>query len=65
MGEVILTFIACYFLLLGLRLMVGSVNDPLVLLGDFFASLALTFFWSTRKNRVGVAPSRRHYFVAI
>jgi hypothetical protein len=51
MGEVILTFIACYFLLLGLRLMVGSVNDPLVLLGDFFASLALTFFWSTRKNR--------------
>jgi len=44
-------FIAFFFLLLGLRLMVGSVGgDGNLFLGDFFASLALTFFWLLRRK---------------
>jgi accessory gene regulator protein AgrB len=48
--ETILAFVAFYFLLLGLRFMVGPITDTAVLLGDLFASLALTFFWLTRKK---------------
>jgi divalent metal cation (Fe/Co/Zn/Cd) transporter len=48
--EAVLAFVAFYFLLLGLRFMAGSISDSLVLLGDLFASLALTFFWLTRRK---------------
>ncbi len=51
MREMIFAFVAFYVLLLGLRIMVGPVNDSSVLLGDFFASLALTFFWATRRKQ--------------
>jgi hypothetical protein len=49
--EAVFAFIAFYFLLLGLRFMVGSVgNGGGIFLGDLFASLALTYFWSMRRK---------------
>jgi hypothetical protein len=50
--EAILAFIAFYFLLLGLRFMIGSMNDDLVLFGDLFASLALNLFLANAKKIV-------------
>ena len=38
-------FIAFYLVLLGLRMMLGEINDGPVLLGDLLASLGFTFFW--------------------
>ncbi len=38
-------FIAFYLVLLGLRMMLGEINDGPVLLGDLLASLGLTFLW--------------------
>jgi hypothetical protein len=49
--ETVLAFVAFYFLLLGLRMMVGPIGPDGPLLGDFFASLALTFFWATRRGQ--------------
>ena len=37
------SFLAFYFLLLGLRMIFGGVHDPEILLGDSFASLARAF----------------------
>ena len=49
--EALGVFVAFYFLLLGLRFMVGHVGgDDEVFLGGFFASLALTFFWAIRRK---------------
>ena len=48
--EILLAFVAFYFLLLGLRMIAGFIHDPEILLGDFFASLALTFFWAMRRK---------------
>lgn len=50
MGETIFAVVAFYFLLLALRFMFGPINDSSVLLGDLFASLALTFFWAMRRK---------------
>jgi hypothetical protein len=45
-AEAIRAFIAFFFLLLGLRFMLGPAGgEENVFLGDLFASLALTFFW--------------------
>jgi hypothetical protein len=52
-AEAAPTFIAFYFLLLGLRLLIGSSGDEgglFMFLGAFFASLPLTYFWLTRKR---------------
>lgn len=50
--ETLEAFIAFYFLLLGLRFMVGpNGDDGAIFLGDLFASLALTYFWVTRKKQ--------------
>ncbi len=49
-AEVFFAFASFFFLLLGLRLMIGSVNDDAPLVGDFIASLALTFFWASRRK---------------
>jgi hypothetical protein len=48
--ETVLAFIGCTFLLLGPRFMIGSINHDMVLLGDPFASLALTYFWIVLKR---------------
>jgi hypothetical protein len=47
--EAFFAFLAFFFLILGLRLMIGEPN-PLAVLGDIFASLALTFFWVLRRK---------------
>lgn len=53
-GNAIRAFVAFYFLLIGLRFMVGSIgqDDNGVFLGALFASLALTFFWVMRKEKL-------------
>jgi predicted Na+-dependent transporter len=43
--DALRAFVAFFFLLLGLRMTFSSIRDPEPLLGAFFASLALTFFW--------------------
>jgi hypothetical protein len=44
-------FIAFFFLLLGLRMIFGpSGPDDNILLGDFLASPALTYFWVVRRK---------------
>jgi hypothetical protein len=49
--EAIFVFVAFFFLLLGLSIMfAGGSSNANVLLGDLFASLALTFFWVMRKK---------------
>ncbi|MGD0990386.1 MAG: hypothetical protein ABR874_21470 [Candidatus Sulfotelmatobacter sp.] len=49
--ETFLAFIAFYFLILGLRMMAPRTGpDEVVLLGDLFASLGLTFFWAARRR---------------
>jgi hypothetical protein len=49
--EALFVFIAFYFVLLGLRMMVGILSgDSSILLGDLFASLALTFFWAMKRK---------------
>ena len=49
--ETAFAFISFYFLLLGLHFMFGGpAADDGILLGDLFASLALTFFWATRRR---------------
>jgi hypothetical protein len=50
MVEAIFTFIAFFFLLLGLKVMFFSFGD-LGLIGDLFASLALTFLWLMLRRR--------------
>jgi hypothetical protein len=50
LGETVSAFVAFFLLLLGLRMTIGSVHDPEIFLGDFFASLALTFFWAMRRR---------------
>jgi hypothetical protein len=47
--EAFFAFLAFFFLILGLRLMVGEPS-PLAVVGDLFASLALTFFWVMRRK---------------
>jgi hypothetical protein len=47
--EAFFAFLAFFFLILGLRLMVGEPN-PLAVVGDLFASLSLTFFWVLRRK---------------
>jgi hypothetical protein len=43
LAEAVPAFIAFFFLLLGLRMIIGSTGpEGNILLGDFFASLALT-----------------------
>ena len=48
---VFLLFVAFFFLLLGLRLMISSAADEGLFLGDLLASLAMTFFWVTRQRQ--------------
>jgi len=49
--ESVTAFIAFFFLLLGLRmLMPAFFPEDNILLGDLFASLGLTYFWVTRKK---------------
>ena len=46
-----LVFVAFYFLLLGLRFMIGMNGGDGLFLGDLLASLALTFFWVMRQRQ--------------
>jgi hypothetical protein len=48
--ELFFVFIAFYFLLLGLRMLLGNMSVPEPLVGALLASLALTFFWAMRKK---------------
>jgi len=52
LAESVTAFIAFFFLLLGLRmLMPAFFPQDNILLGDLFASLGLTYFWVTRKKQ--------------
>jgi hypothetical protein len=49
--ETVPAFIGFFFLLLGLRMMLSPTGpEGNVLLGDFLASLALTYFWVKRRK---------------
>jgi hypothetical protein len=50
-AQAVPAFIAFFFLLLGLRVIFApSGPEGNILLGDIFASLALTYFWVLRKK---------------
>jgi len=48
--EAFCVFVACFFLLLGLRLVFGEIHDDNVFVGSLLASLAVTFFWAMRRK---------------
>jgi hypothetical protein len=50
MREAIFAFVSFYFLLFGLLVIVGSVNDPEILLGDLFASSGTGLLSAMRRN---------------
>lgn len=51
-------FIVLYVTLFGLAMIFGSVrNDEGIPMGDLFASLGLTFFWSMRKKADSTATA--------
>lgn len=52
LAETVTAFIAFFFLLFGLRIMMSPFGpEGSFWLGDLFASLGLTYFWVTRKKQ--------------
>jgi hypothetical protein len=50
-ANTVRVFIVLYVTLFGLGIIFGPVgNDQRMMIGDLFASLGLTFFWSMRKK---------------
>jgi len=43
--EAVCVFVACFFLLLGLRMVFGEMYGDGPVIGSLLASLAVTFFW--------------------
>jgi hypothetical protein len=51
-AEIVTAFIAFFFLLFGVRVMMSPFGpEGSFWLGDLFASLGLTYFWVTRKKQ--------------
>jgi hypothetical protein len=49
--EAAFAFVAFFFLILGISMVAGSVNNPDILLDDLLPFLALTFFWLMRRRQ--------------